>query len=474
MDDKYYSIQETLQELSTEYKKLEKLRKLIVIDNSDHYSRFLSFISEATSLGIILIQHHKLFEASQILNKALKIDFFASKIPKHSLSQEKLLFYSTMAFFFYKAHKNHQALRFIYEIQSVILTANKHNKTFEADIQLCCHIVTFIIMWSIKHFQKAATYIELASDIITEVMCGNLNTKLTEENQKELCGIISLCLGGVKLKLEKNTESTIKLCREMMECIESLKIKNIAKGFIEKIEIGNINVESCESTSTFEFFPESQEHKKINDMPSLDGEMHFINQPLNDELLISQDFDNIIFEILFLKFLPEDFLQIDPEEFKEKLPLIENKPFDKGLKPNDITRKSLSIKKVKDFRAKNLTPSPMRPSSRAKIFQKLSGEVVLNASKVQSPFVRRSPSPSFVQSPYSSPENHTKIVKKEKEKIDIYKKEAISRRNRHFWVELNPLKDEKSNDRGVRVELTPVRYRFSKSRSSLRYSSPIK
>lgn len=56
--------------------------------------------------------------------------------------------------------------------------------------------------------------------------------------------------------------------------------------------------------------------------------------------------------------------------------------------------------------------------------------------------------------------------------MDVYRRDAIHRRNKHFIVELSPLRDEMSNERSVKIDLTPIRYRFADSRSSFRYNSP--
>lgn len=96
------SIQDAIQELSQIQRKLEKQRKYISIENTEHLDVYLGFLQKASSLGIILIKHSKFNEAVIVLNKALKVDLLASKNPKHNLSKERIIFYCTMSFAFFK------------------------------------------------------------------------------------------------------------------------------------------------------------------------------------------------------------------------------------------------------------------------------------------------------------------------------------------------------------------------------------
>lgn len=193
-------------------------------------------------------------------------------------------------------------MRFIYEIQSVILTVNKQDLAFEADIEICAHLVTFLILWSIKHFQKAATYVQLASDMISQMIDKIIASNLSDDVQINLCGIISLCLSGVKLKLEKNPDATLMISRGIIEYIHDLRIINLVKSFNEKVENLQAQEESCESTETFEFFPETKDHRKISDMPSLD-EFNFEKMKDLGEMLINEEFEDVIFSLIFEQFL---------------------------------------------------------------------------------------------------------------------------------------------------------------------------
>ncbi|CAG9332214.1 unnamed protein product [Blepharisma stoltei] len=489
---KYLSIQESVNLVVNCYKKLDKIRLLIGYESTEITQKFLNFISMATSLGIVLMQHHRYSEAFCVLNKAVKADQSILKITLQLNWSERIVLYCVMAFAFHKQGQDNQALRFVYEIQSFMLSAKKKGYGYGWDLEICSHFITFLINWTMKNFNKSSVYLQLAAEALNSILKGE-KSSISDICKKSLYGIISLGLCGVKLIVEDKKEIAISICRKLIKEIEDNAVFGLAKEFLERIENFIKPYDFLESTPTFDLFPESVDQKRISkasiEMPLLAETEYSIVQPPFDEILLTREFEDVFFISNFIHFLTPNVPLINPGELEhpleDRLPLIEKKPLPPFQIPHSpkeklenphakLIRRILS-KKEKPWTQKNLTPAPdirqmayletSRDESKEKI-HKIQSDIITN--------INRSKSISSHRPQNSSPipvDRLMEVVLKDKEKLSAYRKEALQRRNRHFMVEFSPLRglDENHN---VKVDLIPIHPRYTGSNLGVRYKSP--
>lgn len=310
-------------------------------------------------------------------------------------------------------------------------------------------------------------------------------SNISEICKKSLYGIITLAACALKVLHEKDIETAKFLARKLGKEMESTAILSISQEFCLKVDhFSNAYFSTQKSTKDHKKVP-----KTLLDLPALTEIEYVINQPAEDEILLSYEFEDIFFISHFIHFLTPNVPLINPGELEhppeDRLPLIDKNhllpvvninthrsntenPHAK-LMQNILSKKEKSWiytdpKQSGDFRQLAYLDTS---TEETKETPKIVSEHLCNINRSRSISGHR----KFSSSPPPDP-RLLDVVVKDREKLNLYRREALQRRNRHFMVEFSPMRglDEGTN---VKVDLVPIHPRYTSSNLGARYKTPL-
>jgi hypothetical protein len=117
-----------------------------------------------------------------------------------------------------------------------MISIKESQESLSPDIELCVHMLTFVALWKMKKYSESVTHVEFAAGILNKIISGFLDTNMSNASSQNLYGLIVMSLSALKIKINKDLKSGIKICEDFLSEINSKSISyTLLKEYLQRI-----------------------------------------------------------------------------------------------------------------------------------------------------------------------------------------------------------------------------------------------
>lgn len=237
------------------------------------------------------------------------------------------------------------------------------NFNYSADHTLTSNLVSFLVLWKILKFKDASGYLEISAELINEIYTNTTGSKFSLTELENLYVMVVMGLAGLLVKLERNQEKAVELCREAVSHIRSelIQSRTLAEELIE----GMVKTHS-RTTSIHTILSSDISFANDFELPEIKDK----NRSRYD-WLITKEYEDLLFKCLFSPYISRKTPVITLETVK-LFPVDRRKP-SKRRQARKINHESLANAHWWDQPKllKNLLKGTMKPRDKSEPRRKI-------------------------------------------------------------------------------------------------------
>ena len=196
----------------------------------------------------------------------------------------------------------------MYDSQSLLLTLQKAGGQASAEVTVATNFVTFLVLWKVKKFREAQTYIQLCVRTVNELLTSIEKPRISPSNRLNLLGIVIMSLSAVHLKVTSDLSSAQ---HSVQECLRQLAdydlpVKQLLTRFGKELQL-HFESNTASRASAFEFNPDGQMDTPKYSFPEIPSEYFRRNMRSNGgfekDWLVTAEFDVLFFITIVQPFM---------------------------------------------------------------------------------------------------------------------------------------------------------------------------
>ena len=202
----------------------------------------------------------------------------------------------------------------------MLLTLQKAGAQASFDLTICTNFITFLVLWRVKKYREAQTYIHLCLQTIKQVLISKEKSRWNQGNKLNLWGILTMSAAAVRVKVNGDVAGAQRAVQECISQVElhATTVKPLLEGFISELT-HHIESHTGSRVSTFDSVLDLDSPKAgLPEIPSeyFRRKMRSNASILDKDWLISHEFEGLFFITVLLPFISVNTPLIRQEELE--------------------------------------------------------------------------------------------------------------------------------------------------------------
>lgn len=265
---KFKTIPEIIDNVRNLYTKTKTLLPPVGFRNEDLIKTIKELITLTCSLCIIFIDYNLIKESKEFLNTCEKCDKKLGRIGGviEKLWPNRILLYNTWAFFENQQGNVEEALKQLFVSHNIIQKIKDSGGIPNNDMVLPCHLVTFIVLWKMKRWDKAVEYIFLALKALESIKSSEKQSRIEGNNLECAECVANICLSGVYLCIEKNLKKAIEYLENFIHQLspENIMGHTVVRSFLKHLYNKKLKEQAFQVEIELEAVPNYRNMNHIN------------------------------------------------------------------------------------------------------------------------------------------------------------------------------------------------------------------
>ena len=105
-----------------------------------------------------------------------------------------------------------------------------------ADVEICVHMITFVALWKMKKFPESANHIEIAAEILNQIIQRIVDSKMSKNSSQNLYCLVVMSLAALKIKVNNDFKNARELCEDCKSQLQANSLcYKLLSDYISKI-----------------------------------------------------------------------------------------------------------------------------------------------------------------------------------------------------------------------------------------------